>query len=50
MLWSFFPLVPDEDISVRAFRWPLRKYRFGEGRCEKEDGMSEFGVRRLLER
>ena len=35
MLWSFVLLVPDEDMSLRAFRW-LREVQSGG---EKNDRM-----------
>ena len=43
MLWSFVLLVPDEDMSLRAFRW-LREVQSG---VEKMIGWDERGRRTL---
>lgn len=48
MLWSFFLLVPDEDMSLRAFRWLWRKYRVRVG-VEKMIGRDKRARRILLD-
>lgn len=42
VLWSFFLLVPDEDMSLRAFRW-LRRRLVGEFKVEYSTAVPRAG-------